>query len=394
VSEPRVVALDDVLTRVKRPVKLQPDESYRTLGVRWYGAGCFLKDAQLGSKIAAPALFEVEQDDIVYSRLFAWKGSFGVVKPEHAGAMASNEFPTYRASDALLPEYFALWASRPEIWDEAGDASTGTTANSRNRLGEDDFLALQLQLPSVDEQAQIVQAVAVIDKALQTVRAEAEAARMLMQAARAEIWADLDEAEAGRTLADLTKVTSGGTPSRQKPEYFGGDIPWVKTSEVAFCEISRTEETITDAGLKNSSAKLFPADTVLVAMYGRGTVGRSALITRSMATNQACAAILPCDEMRPRFLFHWLWSHYHDLIDMAEGTTNLTNISKQIVDALVVPVPPLGRQDEIVERFDALLDAAEAADAEAKSYADVRAAMVDELVTGRRSLPRSGPILV
>jgi type I restriction enzyme S subunit len=394
VSDASVAALDEVLTRVKRPVKLKPNESYRTLGVRWYGGGCFLKDEQLGSKIAAPTLFAVAQDDIVFSRLFAWKGSFGVIKTEHDGAMASNEFPTYRASDALLPEYFALWASRPEIWDEAGDASTGTTANSRNRLSEDDFLALQIQLPSVDEQARIVRAVAVLDAALRTVEAEAEAARMLMEAARAEMWSDLDEAEDGRRLADLTKITSGGTPSRQKPEYFGGEIPWVKTGEVAFCEISRTEETITDAGLKNSSAKLFPACTVLVAMYGRGTVGRSALITRPMATNQACAAILPCDALRPRFLFHWLWSHYHDLIDMAEGTTNLTNISKQIVDNLVVPVPSLVRQDEVVDRFDALLHAAEAAEAEATSYRELRVAMVDELVTGRRSLPKTVPIPV
>ena len=89
-----LVTLGDVLSRVKRPVKLQPSVSYRSIGIRWYGAGVFEKPAQPGSKIAAKTLYAVEPGDVMYSRLFGWKGSFGVAKAQHEGAVASNEFPT------------------------------------------------------------------------------------------------------------------------------------------------------------------------------------------------------------------------------------------------------------------------------------------------------------
>lgn len=71
------------------------------------------------------------------------------------------------------------------------------------------------------------------------------------------------------TLGRVAKITSGGTPDRNKPEYWGGDIPWVTTGEIGNGPIVSTSEHITEIGLKNSSAKLFPADTLLMAMYGQ-----------------------------------------------------------------------------------------------------------------------------
>ncbi|MEJ7785997.1 MAG: restriction endonuclease subunit S [Solirubrobacteraceae bacterium] len=326
-SKRRTVALREVLTRVTRPVQLDDDTEYATLGVRWYGAGCFLKAGQRGRTIAAKTLNAVEDGDIVFSRLFAWKGSFGVVHSEHAGAVASNEFPTYRASSDLLPEYFELWASRESVWDEADAGSTGTTANSRNRLSEGFFLDMAIELPTLSDQAAAVEAASAFGAVTAAADQGFAAAEHLLHGARSRAWQKLDSCPRQR-VGGLMKVTSGGTPSRQRTDYFGGDIPWVKTAEVAFCTIHDAEEHITAAGLKNSSAKVFPAGTVLIAMYGRGTVGRSAVLGAPMATNQACAALLPCADLRPRFLFHWLWSHYDEIVDQALGTTNLTNISK------------------------------------------------------------------
>jgi hypothetical protein len=122
---------------VKRSTVTAVDEVYDTLGVRWYGAGCFVKHA---TPVKAKTMNRVAADDIVYSKLFAWKGSLAVVSDAEAGALASTEFPTYRADAArLLPAYFALWAGRPEVWEEADALSTGTTGNSRNRLAPEDF---------------------------------------------------------------------------------------------------------------------------------------------------------------------------------------------------------------------------------------------------------------
>lgn len=95
--------------------------------------------------------------------------------------------------------------------------------------------------------------------------------------------------EAQTTLEALCKrVTSGGTPSRAVPEYFGGSIPWVKTGEVKKGFIYETEECITELGLENSSAKLIPPNSLIVAMYGDGdTAGNVAVNKVPVTTNQA-----------------------------------------------------------------------------------------------------------
>lgn len=294
----------------------------------------------------------------------------------------------YRARRDLLPEYFELWASREELWAEAESASTGTTANSRNRLSEESFLDMEMALPDIAEQQLVVQAARVAKRTVGAAEDAVSAAERLLEAMRRRAW-DAMSPHPQIAIGDVMKVTSGGTPSRSRTDYFGGDIPWVKTSEVGFCTITETEECITEAGLLNSSAKLFPEQTVLVAMYGRGTVGRSAILGRPMATNQACAALLPCAELQPRFLFHWLWSHYDAIVDRALGTTNLTNISKAILDEIVIPIPPVAIQKELVARFDACLALVEAERSARAATAALTNALIDGLVSG--DLGHDGP---
>lgn len=378
----RTVRLRDVLTRVSRPVRLADDSLYSTLGVRWYGAGCFLKAPLEGRRIAANSLFAVEPGDVVYSRLFAWKGSFGVVKAWHAGAVASNEFPMYRATDDLVPEYFELWASREAVWAKAESGSTGTTANSRNRLGEAAFLDLTIALPSLEEQTAAVDAAGHLRRLADATRAQALTARKLLESLWSQAWIDELAAVAPQRLADVTEVSSGGTPSRQCPEYFLGDIPWVKTGEVTFNELAETREHITSAAVSRSSAKVLPPGTVVVAMYGQGaTRGRCAILTREMSTNQACAGIKPCDALDPRYLFHWLWWSYERIRGQAEGSSQ-PNLSKRIIENLALPIPSIEKQAEIVERLDVALRCERALITEALAAEDLRRATIAGLVSG------------
>ena len=95
-------------------------------------------------------------------------------------------------------------------------------------------------------------------------------------------------------LGDVCQTTSGGTPQRGNSNFYGGRIPWVKSGELNDGLISGTEETITDKGLKNSSAKLFPCGTLLIALYG-ATVGKLGVLGMEAATNQAVCAIFTSD---------------------------------------------------------------------------------------------------
>lgn len=129
------------------------------------------------------------------------------------------------------------------------------------------------------------------------------------------------------SLGNIFETTSGGTPSRSVKEYWDGEIPWITTSLVDFRVITDAEEFISEEGLKNSSAKLFPKGTVLIAMYGQGkTRGQVALLSVEAATNQACVAVLPRKEIDPYFVFLNLAGRYEELRQLSNsgGQENLS----------------------------------------------------------------------
>lgn len=161
---------------------------------------------------------------------------------------------------------------------------------------------------------------------------------------------------AGR-LGDSQLVSSGGTPARGVDEYWaGGTIPWVKTAEVNYSLITETAEHITQAGLDNSAAKLLPAGTVLIAMYGQGvTRGKVGILGIEATTNQACAAIQPKGEaVVPRFLYHLLAGRYEELRSLAHGGQQ-QNLNLDIIRDFPISYPvDLKEQQEIVEILDTL----------------------------------------
>lgn len=157
-------------------------------------------------------------------------------------------------------------------------------------------------------------------------------------------------------LVDVADFKSGGTPSRTEPEYWkGGDIPWVKTGEVDYCVINDTEEKITVAGLENSSAKLFPPGTLLMAMYGQGiTRGKVAILGIEAATNQACVAIFHKTAVRAKFLYY-LFEHKYEYIRNLGHGANQKNLSAEILKGVAVVYPRAkDEQDTIVTTLEAL----------------------------------------
>lgn len=107
-------------------------------------------------------------------------------------------------------------------------------------------------------------------------------------------------------ISDCCKVGSGGTPSRKHPDYYNGSIPWIKTGEIDWNEIYDTEEKITQSAIDNSSAKLYPAGAVVVAMYGMGvTRGRAAILNVPATTNQAVCVLQPKEGLFNRYLFYY-----------------------------------------------------------------------------------------
>lgn len=148
-------------------------------------------------------------------------------------------------------------------------------------------------------------------------------------------------------LGNVCKTTSGGTPLKNKREYYeNGTIPWLKSGEVDQGLIYQSEEMITEKGLKNSSAKIFPINTVLVAMYG-ATAGKVGLLKFEATTNQAICGILPNDKFMPQFLYMYLRTITDDMVKLSGGGAQ-PNISQTILKALEIPLPTLELQKQLV----------------------------------------------
>jgi type I restriction enzyme S subunit len=151
-----------------------------------------------------------------------------------------------------------------------------------------------------------------------------------------------------KQVDSLCEVATGATPSRNRADYYSdGHHPWVKTGEVDNPLILSAEEHISDSALAETNCKIFPAGTLLIAMYGQGkTRGKVGMLGIPASTNQACAAILPSKAINRHFLYVQLTLMYEYLRAMGRGG-NQENLNLSMIKSLKVLVPP----DDLVEVF-------------------------------------------
>lgn len=168
--------------------------------------------------------------------------------------------------------------------------------------------------------------------------------------------ADWDE----RPLSHVARLSSGGTPQAKNPMYYGGDIPWAVIGDLNDGVVRQTAQAITQAGLDSSSAKIVPAGTVLIGMYG--SIGKLGIAGTSMSTNQAIATIQASDELDNRYLFYYLLAQRRDLDRQGKGATQ-RNISQTILKPWPIRFPrQIDEQRRIVDLLEdhlSRLDAAE-----------------------------------
>jgi len=162
------------------------------------------------------------------------------------------------------------------------------------------------------------------------------------------------------TIGEIAVLSSGGTPSRGNSSYFRGDIPWVKSGELNYNIITDTEEKITQEALISSSAKIIPANALLIALYG-STVGKIAKIGIEAATNQAVASIITFPHFNQDFLYYYLLQNREKLLKKRKGGAQ-PNISQRILSDFPLPLPSIKVQNNIVSKIETLfseLDQAE-----------------------------------
>ena len=185
-----------------------------------------------------------------------------------------------------------------------------------------------------------------------------ESARVLFQASLTKIFSE-KKTWAWNSIGNVFKTGSGGTPSKLHKEYYdGGTIPWLRSGEVCQKYIDKTEMFITESGLLNSSAKWFPKNTVLVAMYG-ATAGQVGILKTESTTNQAICGILPNKQFTPEFLYYCLINAQKSLVAKATGNAQ-PNISQIKVKETLVPIIGIDEQKSIISLLERLDDKCQA----------------------------------
>lgn len=320
----------------------------------------------------------VEHDWFAYNPMRLNIGSIARWKVD-SEILVSPDYVVFRClannESGLAPSYLDHFR-QTKAWEDF--VTEGGDGGVRVRIYFKDIARLRLALPSLAEQQKIAECLSSVDELIAAQARKVDALKTHKRGLMQQLFPREGETQprlrftefknagdwVSDSLGNIFETTSGGTPSRTEKAYWNGDIPWVTTSLVDFGVINGAEEFLTAEGLKNSSAKLFPEGTVLMAMYGQGkTRGQVALLGIKAATNQACAAILPRKDIDPYFVFLNLAGRYEEIREMS-NSGGQENLSQGLIREIRFAFPPHDDEQRKVTAFLSSLDALITAEAQ------------------------------
>jgi type I restriction enzyme S subunit len=310
--------------------------------------------------------FSLAKNDIVLNRVnsLSHLGKTALIGDITEPMLFESNMMRFRVNEQRIRPDFAFRVLNSDVCKRQLVAMA-KRAVAQSSVNQGDVATVQIPLPPLAEQYQIATVLSAVQRAAERqerlIALTAELKKALMhklftEGTRGE---PLKQTAIGPVpgtwvesrLGTIARFSSGGTPSRDVSEYWaGGTIPWVKTTEIDYRTIRDTEERITQTALDNSSAKVFPAGTLLVAMYGQGvTRGRVGVLGIAAATNQACTAIMPHSEQEVStgFLYYFLEFHYENLRQRGHGA-NQTNLSMTLLKQFPAYYPKHQEQRAIV----------------------------------------------
>lgn len=302
-------------------------------------------------------------------------------------------------SQEVHPAFVMYWLQAAFLGFRAyGEIGNKTTIPN---LSASRLKALPIPVPPLAEQRAIAHALSQVRAAVVLEEHRVKRLEELMTAAMARVFREGSQGEPRRRteigeipvswdvveLGSVCTIRSGGTPSRGEVSYWGGPIPWVKTGEIDYRPIESTEETLTPAGLEASSARVFPAGTVLMAMYGQGvTRAKVATLAIDAATNQACAAFFPRACLRAAFLYWYFAFAYNRIRELGHGA-NQKNLSAEILKRVPIPIPrDPEEQAAIAAQLDAVATRVRAANDSLRATKALFSATLDALMSGTERL--------
>jgi type I restriction enzyme S subunit len=356
------VALGEILVPAVREHRVDPSREYPLLGVRLDGQGPFHRETVLGTQTSATKLYKVKTGDFIYSRLFAWRGAFGLIEPDLDGHFVSNEFPTFTPiSGRVEPKYLKYWFRLPDVLRRVEADCSGSTPLTRNRYKQQYLFALDLPLPPPDEQHRIVarieQIVAKVEEARGLRSVAINEAEALSRSATDSIYKRLSSEIGLSRLGDAcTSITDG---DHLTPAFSEGGAKFIFVGNVSTGRLHfNGVKYVTPQYFKGLSASRVPQrDDLLYSAVG-ATLGVPAVVdVDDDFCFQRHVAILKPDRTKSlsRFLWHMLRSQ--SVFDKAWASSTGSaqpTIPLRAIRELPIPMPSLVRQKQLVEQLDAL----------------------------------------
>jgi len=315
--------LDGAVTRV-----LTNSAEHGVLDQRDY----FDKDIATAGKV--DSYFIVDTGDYVYNPRTSAVAPVGPISRNNIGTgVMSPLYTVFRFSSKETDFYEHYFKSTAWHAYLRSAASTGAR-HDRMSITAGAFMRMPVPIPLPAEQKKIADCLTSLDELIAAQGRKVEALKAHKKGLMQQLFPREGEtvprlrfpefrdapAWTTATIGDIFETTSGGTPDRTKRAYWNGSIPWITTSLIDFNVITSAEEFITDEGLRNSSAKILPRKSVLIALIGQGkTRGKVALLDFEASTNQNCGAILPNDAVAPNFTFLNLCGRYEEIRGLSNG---------------------------------------------------------------------------
>lgn len=337
----------------ERPVTLEDDKRYRLVTVRRGFGGVDLRGEYLGKDILVKNYFRARQGDFLISKRQIAHGACGVVPESLDGAVVSNEYNVFVPNQGTNIEMFNLMMQLPHYTRLFYLMSDGVHIE-KLLFKTQDWMRRQLAMPPIEEQQKIAAILTTQDKVIELKEKRlAEKQRQkkyLMQQLltgkkRLPGFNGTWEKE---KLGKCASMCSGGTPDTKNEKYYGNDYIWISIKDMTSAGkyICSSERGLTEAGLLNCSARLFPKGTILFAMYA--SIGECSIAETECCSSQAILGIEPDSKLNNEFLYYLL-SNSKGYFKSFGQASSQPNLNKGIVQSIVVQIPEIEEQAAIAE---------------------------------------------
>lgn len=325
--------------------KDQSDAGYRLVQTGNVGVGEYI-DKSGRARFVSEETFkrlnctEIFSGDILFSRLPEPLGRCCIIPEDFPKAITAVDCTIARLNEKCLPEFLVVYTATSMYSSQVDKCVTGTT---RQRISRNNLAKISVPCPSRDEQIAFVKIVRQSDKS----KFDGLKSQFI------EMFGTLDNHPAEyavKTLRDLSECYAGATPSTKVKEYWdNGSIPWMSSGEVHMEHVTKTESKITESGYQQTSTKMVPVHSIVIALAGQGkTRGKVAITEIPLCTNQSLCAIVPSKDIHYEYLYYNLKGRYLELRGMAGDVNGRGGLNLKIVQSIQVIVPPIDEQMEFV----------------------------------------------